>query len=78
MFGPTSEQSKLVESKLKIIAPQLSAEPLSKSEARIVALPRASKYTVKFCATALGETVSNTVTTAAAESMLPYMSVAIS
>ena len=57
--------------------PALSDEPLSMSEAAIVACPAASSCTVMSCATAVGEKVSSIVTTAVSVETAPLTSVIV-
>ena len=55
---PTSEQLKVVLSRLIEAIPQLSVEPLSISVVEIVTFPEASNGTVKFLVITVGCTVS--------------------
>ena len=78
VFGPISAQVNDETSILNVGETQLSVEPLFTSDAVIVTLPVASKYAVIFCATAIGEVVSLTVTIAVAVEVLLLPSVAVS
>ncbi len=81
VFAPTSEQSKLVEvcppSTVTVATPQLSVDPPSMSIELIVTSPLASSWTVMSWQTAIGFTVSRTVTTAVQVELFPLLSTAV-
>ena len=77
VLAPTSEQSKFVLLNVLLAIEQLSVDPLSISPTVTEPAPLASKLTVMFWVSTVGLIVSCTVTTALAESMLPFKSVTI-
>ena len=78
MLIPTSAQVKDVTLIESVIAEQLSDDPLSTSAATMLALLLRSNWMVMFCAIAIGEVVSSTVTVAGAVSKFPPPSVTVS
>ena len=77
VLAPTFTQLKLAGETLSDAIPQLSLLPLSIWVAVIEALPVASNWTVMDCVTAVGATVSTTVTTAVSVLTLPFTSVTV-
>ena len=78
VFGPMSEQSKVLGDTAMLWMPQLSDEPLSICAAVMVAVPPAFNCTVIFWQMAVGGIVSCTVTVAPQVATLPLRSVTVS
>ena len=76
VLAPTLLQSKVFGLTAKDAIPQLSVEPPSTSAAVILALPEASSCTVIFWHTAVGASVSFTVTLKLQVYVVPALSVA--
>ena len=76
-MAPTLLQSKLVLLNVLLAIEQLSVDPLSMSATVTEPAPLASKLTVTFWVSTVGLITSCTVTTALAESILPFASVTI-
>src|SRR5213594_254730 len=74
---PMVVQSKLVWLRLRLAMPEASVLPLSSWTAVMVAWPLASNWTVMFWQTAVGGTVSTTVTVAVQVEVLPLLSVTV-
>ena len=78
VLSPKSAQVKSEMSISKLTTEQLSVEPLSICEARILALPDASNATTMSCVTTVGFILSSTVTVAVAEPLFPLWSDTVS
>src|ERR1043166_9075945 len=74
---PVVVQSKLVWLRIRLGMPEASVLPLSSWTAVMVAWPLASNWTVMFWQTAVGGTVSTTVTVAVQVEVLPLLSVTV-
>ena len=77
VFAPISEQVNAFGDTTRDATAQLSELPLSTSVAEIVAFPEASNCTVMFWQSAVGATLSSTVTVELHEAVFPLPSVAV-
>src|SRR3989442_1657411 len=78
VFGPTSAQVNTLLSMARLLIPQASLLPLFTSAAVMLALPLASNCTVMFLHSAIGNTLSTTVTMVSQVATLSLLSVTVS
>src|SRR5437773_1263704 len=78
VFGPTLAQVKVFLSMARLLIPHASLLPLLTSAAVMLALPLASNCTVMFLHSAVGNTLSTTVTMASHVATLSLLSVTVS